>query len=311
MKNFFFKILLFVLSFIPLFFLLIIVWGTIIPKQFRKNLFVINESRGDFLFKRLENIKQYKNVDVLFLGSSHAFRNFDTRIFKGKGIYTFNLGSTGQTPAQSEMFLNKYIDSLKPKLIVFETFPYLFQADNIESELNLILNGFYSVSLENSIKILKEKNIKLINSYLFEMVFKPFKKKFEKNKPFVQSSSRYIEGGYVETNQRFDKASAIPYINKRWKPDFNQEIALDNIIRMTKRKRIKLLLIQSPVTKKCFNYLDNNNEIDSFFSAKGTYYNFNKLLDLKENEFFFDTNHLNQKGVDSFNRAFIRMCLNQ
>ena len=40
------------------------------------------------------------NIDVLVLGSSHAYRGFDPRIFKKAGIKLFNFGSSGQTLLQ-------------------------------------------------------------------------------------------------------------------------------------------------------------------------------------------------------------------
>ena len=50
-------------------------------------------NRG-FLNSRIKDIRNYHNVDVLFLGSSHCYRTFDTRFYRSHGISCFNLGSS-------------------------------------------------------------------------------------------------------------------------------------------------------------------------------------------------------------------------
>ena len=73
------------------------------PVWLNNNL--IYKQRGGHLHSRLLEINKHQNVDVLFLGSSHAYRGFDTRIFKESGIASFNLGSSSQAPVQSLLLL--------------------------------------------------------------------------------------------------------------------------------------------------------------------------------------------------------------
>lgn len=311
MKKFYTKAFYFVAIGIVSYPIFILIWGTVMPVQLKPNIYVVNENRGDRLFQRLENVKDYNNIDILFLGSSHVYRQFDTRIFKEKGYKTFNLGSSGQTPVQSLLFLKKYIDKLNPKIIVFETFPFLFLSDNIESELNLILNGYYKLNYENIFNILKTKNIKLINSYIYQALIGYIRKgKLSAKMPNYGGTNKYIEGGYLETIKNYDTSSEIPYKSKIWRPIYSQQNALDSIVYLIRERNKSLILVQTPMTKLCYNYILNNEEIDKYFSSKGVYYNFNKIMNLNDTTYFYDTNHLNQKGVDSFNRAFIRMCLN-
>lgn len=39
----------------------------------------------------------------------------------------------------------------------------------------------------------------------------------------------------------------------------------------------------------------------------GNYYNFNEILDLNDSLYFFDKFHLNQKGVEIFDRKLIKI----
>ena len=64
--------------------------------------------KGIFQRTRSE-IDTIKNVDIIFLGSSHAYRAFDPDIFQNHGFSSFNLGSSSQSPLNSYFLMKKYI----------------------------------------------------------------------------------------------------------------------------------------------------------------------------------------------------------
>ena len=70
-------------KFIPLaaisYVLILMIWGNGVPADFRFNL--NHKGSPGHMFTRLREVRERKNVDVLILGSSHAFRGFDPRIF--------------------------------------------------------------------------------------------------------------------------------------------------------------------------------------------------------------------------------------
>ena len=66
----------------------------------------------------IDEAKEVKNVDILILGSSHSYLGIDTRTFNNIGYSAFNLGTTAQTPIQTELLLNRYLNSINPKIIV-------------------------------------------------------------------------------------------------------------------------------------------------------------------------------------------------
>ncbi|HET6226834.1 MAG TPA: hypothetical protein VFF27_11185, partial [Bacteroidia bacterium] len=58
---------------------------------------------------RFREAKQHIGVDLLFLGSSHASKGFDNRLFEKSYCKTsFNLGSGLQTPQNSFYILKQY-----------------------------------------------------------------------------------------------------------------------------------------------------------------------------------------------------------
>ena len=89
---------------------------------------------------RVKDLASVEDVDVLFVGSSHAYRGFDPRIFSKNGIKSFNLGSSSQTPIQTDILVRRYLNQLDPKLIILEIFPTVVANDGVESALDLIAN---------------------------------------------------------------------------------------------------------------------------------------------------------------------------
>lgn len=72
-----------------------------------------------------------------------------------------------------------------------------------------------------------------------------------------------------------------------------------------------MIFVQAPVTKKLYTSCSENKRFDTIISSKGyKYYNFNEWINLTDSIHFADGQHLNQKGVELFNKAVINLCLN-
>ena len=67
----------------------------------------------------------------------------------------------------------------------------------------------------------------------------------------------------------------------------------------------EVVLFQSPVTEFERNRVTNYSEFDSILeSTHLPYFNFNRGIQWPD-EYFYDSNHLNQAGVEVFNAMFI------
>ena len=93
MRKFLKSILLFIPFSLAIYIVLIVVWGEVFPQFLKPNLNYKLGSYGN-LYSRINEAKKVKDVNILFLGSSLAYRSFDTRIFKNHGYNTFNFGSS-------------------------------------------------------------------------------------------------------------------------------------------------------------------------------------------------------------------------
>jgi len=302
MKKFIFNTFLFLLFTSVIYIAFLNLWGRYAPSLFKPN---INYRIGSYghNYSRLSEVKNYGEVDILFLGSSHAYRGFDTRIFSENGYKTFNLGSSSQTPTQTKVLLNRYLDKLNPKKVIYEVYPETFKIDGVESSLDLIANDINDIySLKMALKI---NNIKTYNTILYGFTRDLLGLNTSYIEKEIKGNDKYVSGGFVEKEISFYQPTEF----KR------KEISLRNyqlesfseIIHIIKDKDIELVLVYAPIPKVNYDSYININYFDSIMKNYSTYYNFNEMINLNDSLHFYDSDHLNQKGVKIFNKKLIEI----
>lgn len=255
---------------------------------------------------RLKEIDQVENLDILFLGSSHTYRGFDTRIFSKAGFNSFNLGTSSQTPIQTNVLLKRYLDQVQPQLIIYEVYPYTFSSDGVESSLDIIsndINDLYSFEMA-----IKTNHLTTYNTLFYASI----RNIFQLNENYVESKQKnddtYFTGGYVEKEISYYQPVKLP--KKEIKPKKSQLISFDQTVNIIKENNIELILVYAPITKDLYSSYTDNKYFDSLMKTYGNYYNFNELMNLEDSLYFYDSHHLNQKGVQLFNKKLLKVIEN-
>lgn len=274
------------------------VWGNYIPEKYTKNL---NFKIGDS-YTRFQEVKKYKNIDILFAGSSHAYRGFDPRIFEKAGYSTFNLGSTAQTPFQTKYLLEQYIDQLHPKWLIMEVYPKVFTLDGVESSLDIISNNEDVSSFDF---VLYHKNFRVLNTFIYSNIRNIFQSTPKKSEIELSQNNIYIGKGYVERKMSFNKV-------RKYKPRElvfldSQLNSIEEIDRICKNRDVLPIYVVAPIDKKLYNSFINIGEFEERMDKLGIFYDFNKLMKLNDTLHFYDSHHLNQSGVELFNRELIKL----
>ena len=305
MKIFIKNIVLFTAFSIVFYIVAIPFWRSCLPGKFSPN---INYRIGGVghTYSRIKEFKEYINtdsLDILFLGSSHTYRGFDTRIFSENGLKSFNLGSSAQTPIQTITLLYRYLDKAHPKLIIYEVYPPKVASDGVESSLDIIANDkndIHSYSMAFQINHIKTWNTLVYGSYrdMFNL-----NKSF--NEPVFKKADTYISGGFVE--KKIGYYSPQPLSRKKIILDKNQLNKFENVINEIKNRGIRLILVYAPIPKINYSRYTNNNYFDSLMTTYSDYYNFNKMINLNDSLHFYDSDHLNQSGVEIFNNKLLEI----
>ena len=302
MKNFIKSILLFIPFSIVMYLLLLIFWGDYIPDRFKKNLNYKIGSPGH-MYSRVQNIKDVKDVDILFLGSSHSYRGFDPRIFKRNGLNTFNLGSSAQSHLQTEVLLKRYLDTISPKLIIYEVYPGTFSSDGVESSLDIVAND--KNDFESIRMAIAQNHIKVYNTLVYGFYRDIFKKNTNYQEDFVKENDTYIEGGFVEKKLQYFEPTEF---NKtQWYINNKQFSYFEEVLLLINERNIPFILIQVPITPTRYKAYSNNSEFNDKMKKYGVYYNFNELIELNDELHFYNSHHLNQNGVEIFNTELIEI----
>lgn len=300
MKHFLKSLALLVIIFIILYPILVILWGSTGSKLFYSNVKYGIDMDGQ-MFTRLLEAKNVRDIDVLILGSSHAFRGIDARIFEKRGILAFNIGSSSQTPLQTKLLLKRYLNRINPKLIIYEVTPYFLTTDGVESALNLIgcdKNDDYSIEMARSIN-----NFKVYNTLFYGFVCDFLNLNSNYKEPDVIGKNTYIQGGYVESELSFFKQKKLAERTYEFKE--LQIRTFKEVLSIIDEKNIPYILIDAPVTNCYLDSYTNKHVYDSIMNKSGSFYDFNSILSLTDSIHFYDADHLNQLGVEIFTNKLI------
>lgn len=305
MRKFILHTIIFLL-FASLFYIIsLFIWERFAPSMLKPN---INYHIGAYghLYTRLSEVKNQKDVDILFLGSSHTYRGFDTRIFSNHGLKTFNLGSSSQTPTQTNVLLERYLDRLNPKTIIYEVYPETFMIDGVESSLDIIANDRNDqYSLKMALEI---NNIKTYNTFIYGFIRDLFNLNKSFSEPIIKGNDTYISGGYVEKKigffspASFEKKKII--LNNKQLENFSK------IVSKIKNRNIELILVYAPIPQSNYIRYTNNEYFDNIMKEYSKYINFNEIMPLNDSLYFQDSHHLNQQGVELFNEKLIEIMQN-
>lgn len=245
-------------------------------------------------------------IDVLVTGSSHAYRGFDPRIFAQHGLRLFNLGSSSQTPIQTEYLIERYLEQFDPQMVIMEVYPKTFVNDGIESSIDIIPKVAADLDLvAMTSRINKPEVYNLVAYNYFNQLVGS---EHGETESIIKKKDTYVAGGYVEK-----ELSTFQYVSDYTSAPINmksqQLMAFERVVSLLKSKGIRVILVQAPVTQPWYESFENMPEITDYFQGiEGTeYYDFNTLMQLDDKLHFYDHHHLNQDGVELFNEKLIEV----
>ncbi|MFM9986549.1 MAG: hypothetical protein ACKVOK_15015 [Flavobacteriales bacterium] len=299
MKKFILQIGIFLLFAAAFYFVALNIWGVYAPKFMAGN---VKQKIGvhGFTAKRIHDVGEVSNVDILFIGSSHCYRGYDPRIFQRENFSSFNLGSNSQTPIQSEILLKRHLKNLSPDLVILDVYPVVMQNDGIESTIDFL--GNTTIQKDLAAIALQSKNAVVLNTLLFRYTRQNLGLDTLPIHRTTKGSDTYVEYGFVQNNAVFKNTAT--YSTKKIEFSDDQVDAFENMIQFLNDEKINYIIVQSPLARARYQSYSNNREMDSTFASYGRYYNFNEMATVPDS-LFIDDSHLNQNGVEFFNNKLI------
>lgn len=247
----------------------------------------------DHTYTRAREAATADAVDVLFIGSSHAYRTFDPRVFAANGLTTFNLGSSNQTPIQTEALLHRYLHRLNPRLVVFEVHPDILAYDGVESSLYWLCNA--PPSIHNIPMVIRSHNAKVVCTAIYATLHNACSKQFGTfaEEPCIDGNC-YVRGGFVERNDEPWKPSPQPADTVHPLPD--QLHALQRTLQWLAKEGVDCLMLEVPDSRALEEATAGLEEFRQQMRALGDFH-CPRPEALCDSLHFLDPGHLNPDGA--------------
>lgn len=281
---------------------LIAIMSALLPNELMPNLRYPLGGYGH-MYSRMKELKGHATVDVVFLGSSHAYRGFDPRIWSRAGYSAFNLGSSAQTPLQTEVMAKAHVPGLDPAVVIMEVHPNTFMDEGVESAVDLIANR--PIDAGTWCMAARIPNAKVINA----MGYGALRHASGRDDGFVEAARNkedvYTGNGFVERiNGHFSPVGrpvpvAVEPRPAQWK-------AFQRTLESLRSQGRQVILVEAPMTRWMYQgmYRDHP-RFARLMEESGRFIDMNGKVELDDSLHFFTKGHLNQAGVERFNQALI------
>lgn len=258
------------------------------------------------------------NAEILIIGSSRALVHFDcSQIEKKTGFKCYNLGFDGTNYPLQMLMLDLYLSkNIKPKFLIWSldlhTFKNMDEFYGFEQLIPYLRNEYVAKMLDINKTIPNFYYYAPIIRYSFNS-----KMKLVGIASFIGllENQRTLDKGYKKQDKIWDnKFESFKLSNPQGiRIEFDINL-FEGFIEQTETlmsNNIEISLVFTPMYKEGLEIVVNHKEILSYYSELGRRleidfydYSTNRMIDQKYN--FYNSNHLNKKGVDLFMFSFIK-----
>ncbi len=253
--------------------------------------------KGGNSYQKFQEFDRNTHYDVVVMGSSHAYRGYDPRLFEREGLSAFNLGSSSQTPFNSYFLVEEYITQANCGLLLLDVFNVALEMDALESSADLIQNVSSNPAATRMAFSMKDP--RALNMYALRML--------APNLGAYYKDTAYVGGGFSE-NRNVAPASTTFRSDTSWNMNEVQWTYLERIVALCEERDIPIVLVDHPSPQQTHTrrLVNSTKVITQFAEVRGIpFLDFSISPELDSRKYFYDHTHLNQQGVDDFNELLI------
>lgn len=273
------------------------------------------------LFKRRIDLVDYiynhapkNSIDILFIGSSHSYCAFNTKLFDNKlEVDSYNLGTGSQSIQGSYYAIKEILKKQDIKIVILEGYSLYIEKEgkeksyantkNIYDDMKFSLNKL-QMAIENFSK--RDRLFQMFTTTAYHERWKEIEYlyfNFNKDMPLYKGFSGY-KFNYVRATLNYTLYESN--YNTKFRENFpkrNMEL-FEKLAKELKEKNIKLILVSVPVVPRD-NFLKSKYSIETDPKIKEIaqkydvdIINFNDGKDKFEKICFLDDMHLSLAGSD-------------
>lgn len=253
--------------------------------------------KGGVSWHAFQEFRPKEHYNIIILGSSIAYRGYDTRVFEERGARAFVLGSMAQTPLNAYHLLRDQLVLDAPDMVIMDVFGTPFEEDGFEGTAELILNvGSHRAAAGMALAM---RDIRMLNIIALRAVMK--------SKPPVYFDQSYDQRGFAG---RHEKAPLLPgpAAERALRMLPMQERYFAECARFCEEHHIQLVLVSAhaPHTSSRERQQVLHSFVDSAIHGTGARY-FDLSFDhaLSDTLHFYDHSHMNVEGARVFTHTLI------
>ncbi|MCC7501225.1 MAG: hypothetical protein IT229_01765 [Flavobacteriales bacterium] len=259
--------------------------------------------KGGIAYAKFKEFDHAAHYDVIVIGSSHAYRGYDPRVFAAHGLRMFNLGSSAQTPLNTYWLLKEYVTAANCGLLVIDLYEGAMINEGLESTSELVMNMTSDQAAIGMVTDLRDlRGLNLLALRWCRAGVGP---------DFVDST--YRSGGFAErTDSLRTPISRKLHSASPGRPE--QLRFLGKCLELCKERGIRVVLVTHyyPQTSDRTAHRVFRVTIDSIRAPfEVPYLDLAYAHQLDDQNHFYDHNHLNLAGVRLFNEALIPLILKE
>jgi|GEM_PF-777146 len=261
--------------------------------------------KGGVAYSKFQEWDPEARWDAIVIGSSHAYRGYDPRVFAERGYRMFNLGSSGQTPLSTHALLDHYVTRQRTGLVIMDLYEGAFTQDGLESVSDLTQNMSSDAAAAQLAASFRD--LRSINLFTLRMMNKS-------GAPMYADPDYKVAGFAV----RADSLHApINYdVGLALKLDERQKASFARCLDLCAERDLRLVLVTHfyPHRSDKARHAAFAAFVDSVITlhnagaerpARVEWYDFAYAHDASDVDHFSDHNHLNAAGARIFNTLLI------
>ncbi|MBK9540221.1 MAG: SGNH/GDSL hydrolase family protein [Flavobacteriales bacterium] len=253
--------------------------------------------KGGNSYRKFQEFERDSVYDVVFIGSSHAFRGYYPEFFARGGYTSFNLGSSGQSPMNSYFILDAYLNKANTKLVLLDVFEGAMERDGLESTADLSQNiGSDRAAAGMALALQDPRAVNMLTL-----------RWMRRDAPPMYADDDYRPGG---SSWRSDSVRTRLHYRKGhpFKPHEQQVRYLRKCLQWCRDEGVPLVLVNHPYPHQSDHA--KHAQFNAMLRTLTEEFNVPYIdmaydHDLDDEDHFYDHNHLNSAGVERFNARLI------
>jgi len=205
-------------------------------------IFVPKNNLGDFGMRNIAAhgflAEKEDTIDVLFIGDSLAYASFfPLQLYEDYGITSFTIGTPAQKMYETYSFLETFLKTQNPKVVVFENGAMLREYPTDEAIRAEVSRYFPIVEYHNRWKNLTINDFNTKINYTYTDPTKGYKK--------IDNVVSGVENDYMKKNKKYQNISK------------ENEMYLERMQKLCEEHDIEFMMV-STITMKSMNYARHN-----------------------------------------------------